>query len=124
MFRLRFRQWFATFAFLFPAAAMSWSTFAGDCVPPPNEVCETATVFSNADLPYEITAPLGCVKDIIDRPYCDVFFRFDCSQTGTYHIHGNSVASSIWMTFESVWRRNSESSAGPRSDVRVSPCRR
>jgi len=78
---------FAAFVLLLLAAAMSWNTFAGDCVPPPNEVCETATVFSNADLPYEITAPLGCVNDIVDRPYFDVFYRFDCSQTGTYHIH-------------------------------------
>jgi hypothetical protein len=69
------------------AAAASLATVAGDCVPPTNEVCDGAIVFTNADLPYAVSAPLGCVNDIIDRPYFDIFYRFDCSRTGTYLIH-------------------------------------
>ena len=53
------------------AVAAVPATAGENCVPPPNEVCEGATVFTNADLPYEVTAPLGCVNDIIDRPYFD-----------------------------------------------------
>ena len=68
-------------------AAVSVVTLAGDCVPPSNEICDTATIFTNADLPYEITAPLGCVNDIVDKPYFDIFYRFDCSRTGTYLVH-------------------------------------
>ncbi len=79
-------QWPALLALI--GLAASAAIHAGeDCTPPPNETCEGSTVFSNADLPYQIVAPLGCVNDVIDRPYFDVFYRFDCSQTGTYHIH-------------------------------------
>ena len=60
---------------------------AGDCTPPPNEVCEDAIIFSNADLPYDVTAPLGCVNDEIDKPYFDAFYQFNVTQTGTYLIH-------------------------------------
>ncbi len=74
--RRRSLKWLVAIAAL--AAAASMATSAGDCVPPPNEVCENATVFTNADLPLAITAPLGCVNDIIDRPYFDIFYRFDC----------------------------------------------
>jgi hypothetical protein len=77
-------KWSATFVTL--AAVASLAT-AGVCLPPPNEVCETAVVFTNSDLPYEVTAPLGCVNDVIDKPYFDVFYRFDCTQTGSYLIH-------------------------------------
>ncbi len=78
-------------------AALVVLLLGGDCTPPPNEVCETATVFSNADLPYEVTAPLGCVNDIIDRPYFDVFYRFDCAVTGTYHIHLCNSSGDIYL---------------------------
>jgi len=53
-------------------------------VPPPNEQCQGAIVFSDDDLPFETTGALGCVNDIIDRPYFDVFYRFDCSRSGSY----------------------------------------
>jgi hypothetical protein len=69
------------------AAVASLATDAGDCVPPPNEVCDNAAVFTNADLPYGVTAPLGCFNDVVDKPYFDVFYRFDCTRTGTYLIH-------------------------------------
>lgn len=75
-------------ALAFVALAAISALHAGeDCTPPPNETCDSPTVFSNANLPYEIVAPLGCFNDEIDRPYFDVFYRFDCTQTGTYHIH-------------------------------------
>ena len=67
--------------------AVSSATAGEICIPPSNEVCAGATVFSNADLPYEVTAPLGCVNDIIDKPYFDVFYRFDCTRTGNYLVH-------------------------------------
>jgi len=69
------------------AAVVSVGTFAGDCTPPPNEVCDGATIFTGAELPYEVTAPLGCFNDMVDRPYFDVFYRFDCTRTGTYLVH-------------------------------------
>jgi len=74
-------------AFAFLASAAAGTANAQLCVPPPNEVCDGATVFTNANLPYEITAPLGCSNDIVDKPYFDVFYRFDCTRTGTYLIH-------------------------------------
>jgi len=85
MLRTHYLPWLAACTILGLATAVPWSTFAGDCVPPPNEECGGATVFSNADLPYEVTAPLGCVNDEVDKPYFDVFYRFDCTETGTYH---------------------------------------
>jgi hypothetical protein len=63
------------------------ATSGGECTDPPNEVCESATVFTNADLPYEIMAPLGCTNDVVDTPYHDVFYRFDCTESGTYTMH-------------------------------------
>ena len=69
------------------AVAASSVTAGEDCFPPPNETCANPTVFTNADLPYEITRPLGCVNDIIDKPYFDIFYRFDCTRTGDYLMH-------------------------------------
>jgi len=69
------------------ALAAAGATAGDVCVPPPNEDCDGAVVFGNADLPYQVTAPLGCVNDVIDRPYFDVFYRFDCSKTGNYLVH-------------------------------------
>jgi hypothetical protein len=81
----RFSSWLTALAALTAAASL---TPAGEiCVPPPNEDCESSVVFSNADLPYEVTAPLGCVNDEIDKPYFDVFYRFDCTETGNYLVH-------------------------------------
>jgi len=59
---------------------------AGECTPPVNEVCDGALVFSNAQLPLETVMPLGCVNNMIDRPYFDAFFQFDCTKSGTYTI--------------------------------------
>lgn len=85
MFHRRFPRWWV--ACLVLAAAAPLATAGEDCTPPHNETCEGAVVFTNADLPYEITSPLGCINDIIDRPYFDVFFRFDCTRSGIYMLH-------------------------------------
>ncbi len=69
------------------AIGASAAVSAGTCVPPANETCEGAIGFTNADLPYEVMAPLGCVNDVIDKPYFDVFYRFQCTVTGTYAVH-------------------------------------
>jgi hypothetical protein len=69
------------------AVATSSTVWGGVCVPPPNEECEGAIAFGNSELPYTVTAPLGCVNDVIDKPYFDVFYRFDCTQTGNYLVH-------------------------------------
>ena len=85
MLQFRSPKWLAALVSL---VALTIPANAGDeCTPPSNELCDTAIVFTNADLPYEVTAPLGCVNDIIDRPYFDIFYRFDCSRTGTYLVH-------------------------------------
>ena len=60
---------------------------AGECVPPPNEDCAGAIVFTTTDLPFEVSAPLGCLNDIVDKPYFDIFYRFDCTASGTHVIH-------------------------------------
>ncbi|MHC5112169.1 MAG: formylglycine-generating enzyme family protein [Planctomycetota bacterium] len=56
------------------------------CTPPINEDCEDAIVFETADLPFSVTAPLGCVNDVIDKPYFDIFYRFDCQRTAVHFI--------------------------------------
>jgi hypothetical protein len=78
-------EWLVVVAALVTIASVA--TAGGPCLPPTNETCEGARIFTNANLPFEITAPLGCVNDIIDKPYFDVFFRFDCTETGLYLIH-------------------------------------
>ena len=57
------------------------------CIPPINEDCPEAIVFTTADLPFDVTAPLGCVNDVIDKPYFDVFYRYDCTTTTVHHIN-------------------------------------
>ncbi len=65
-------------------AVLTSNTFAGDCAPPPNEDCDGAIVFDSTALPFDITAPLGCVNDVIDKPYFDAFYRFDCLVSGAH----------------------------------------
>ncbi len=55
-----------------------------NCTPPPNEDCDGAYVFGSADLPYVVQHPLGCVNDEIDKPYFDVFYRYECTVTGDH----------------------------------------
>lgn len=56
----------------------------GPCTPPPVETCEGLQVIDQSELPYDVTEPLGCFNDIVDKPYFDVFYRFDCQCTGQY----------------------------------------
>lgn len=65
-------------------AAEEAGAFGGGCVPPPNEECDGAIVLGTVDLPYSVTAPLGCVNDVIDKPYFDVFYRYDCTVTAEH----------------------------------------
>ena len=58
--------------------------FGGPCVPPPNEDCDGAIVLGTVDLPFSVTAPLGCFNDIVDKPYFDVFYRYDCTVTAEH----------------------------------------
>ncbi len=58
----------------------------GDCTPPPNETCDGEVVFTSDDLPYEVTAPLGCFNDVVDKPYMDIFYRYDCTCTGAHTV--------------------------------------
>ncbi len=57
---------------------------AGTCVVPANEDCDSAIVFSNVNLPFTRSSILGCVNDEVDKPYWDVFYRFDCDTTAAY----------------------------------------
>ncbi|MFQ5463260.1 MAG: SUMF1/EgtB/PvdO family nonheme iron enzyme [Phycisphaerae bacterium] len=56
------------------------------CTPPINEDCPDAIVFTTADLPFSVTAPLGCVNNVVDKPYWDIFYRYDCLQTAEHII--------------------------------------
>ena len=61
--------------------------FAGDCLPPVNEDCDEAIVFTSVELPYDETGLLlGCDNDVADAPYWDVFFRYDCTVDGEHVI--------------------------------------
>lgn len=57
---------------------------SGDCTNPVNENCNGATEFGFTDLPLTVEGSLGCTNDLIDRPYFDVFYRYDCTMTGDY----------------------------------------
>ena len=76
---------FKTFVSCVVMLAASRAIASGDrCLPPPNEDCEGAIVLTTADLPYSISAPLGCFNDIVDKPYFDVFYRYDCTVTAEH----------------------------------------
>lgn len=74
----------AGFLILTHACPASAQTEAGACVPPINERCDGAIVFRTVDLPFTVSALLGCANDVVDKPYWDVFFRFDCTLTTDY----------------------------------------
>ncbi|MFQ5502967.1 MAG: dockerin type I domain-containing protein [Phycisphaerae bacterium] len=65
----------------FPAVAVGQV-----CLPPINETCAQALVFTSSDLPLYTTGVYGCVNDIPNRPYWNVFSRFVCTCTGVYTI--------------------------------------
>lgn len=69
------------------AAAAAWTAAApgGEtCHPPVNETCGGQIVFSTADLPFEDAGLIGCVNDVIDKPYWDIFYRYDCTMTADH----------------------------------------
>ncbi len=66
------------------AAILAPQASAGDCVPAPNEECDTAILFTTADLPYQVADILGCTNDQPDRPYFDVFYQYDCTTTALH----------------------------------------
>jgi hypothetical protein len=56
----------------------------GPCVTPPNETCAGQIVFTTDDLPFNEEGILGCVNDVIDKPYWDIFYRYDCTTTAEH----------------------------------------
>ncbi len=56
----------------------------GTCDPPHNETCSGQVVFTTADLPFEDAGLIGCVNDIVDKPYWDIFYRYDCAVTADH----------------------------------------
>jgi hypothetical protein len=57
---------------------------AAQCTSPTNEDCDGATAFTFDQLPLDVSARLGCTNDMVDRPYFDVFYRYDCTVSGEY----------------------------------------
>lgn len=64
--------------------AASMPAPGGGCIEPKNEDCDGAIPILFDELPAEINMPLGCINDIADKPYFDVFFQYDCTVTGEY----------------------------------------
>jgi len=54
------------------------------CVVPPNETCDGQIVFDTEDLPFADTGILGCANDVADKPYWDIFYRYDCTVSGAH----------------------------------------
>ncbi|GJM23979.1 MAG: hypothetical protein DHS20C16_03940 [Phycisphaerae bacterium] len=61
-------------------------TIAQTCVAPANESCETASPIVFDQLPLTINGVLGCTNDLVDRPYFDLFYQYDCTVSGDYAI--------------------------------------
>ena len=57
---------------------------AQTCTPPADEACGGATPFTFGQLPLVTGGLLGCTNDMVDRPYFDVFYRYDCTVSGEY----------------------------------------
>ncbi len=56
----------------------------GGCNPPVNETCSGQIVFTTADLPFSDSGLIGCVNNIVDKPYWDIFYRYDCAITADH----------------------------------------
>ncbi len=56
----------------------------GDCQVPSNETCAGQVAFSSGDLPFSDVGLIGCVNDVIDKPYWDIFYRYDCETSGAH----------------------------------------
>lgn len=57
---------------------------AQSCNEPANERCDGAIEFTFTDLPLTIEGLLGCENNMVDRPYFDLWYRYDCTVTGDY----------------------------------------
>ncbi len=57
-----------------------------NCTPPANETCATAReiTFTEIQNGYFDFGNLGCADDCTGTPYHDVFYRYDCTCTGSY----------------------------------------
>ncbi len=69
---------------LFVSGAAGGSSARGGCVTPVNETCDSLIAFDTADLPYFTSGLIGCVNDVVDKPYWDIFYRYDCFSTGEH----------------------------------------
>ena len=56
----------------------------GGCVTPSNETCDGQIVFDTDDLPLDTSGIIGCVNNVIDKPYWDIFYRYDCLRSGEH----------------------------------------
>jgi hypothetical protein len=65
----------------FMAAA---ATLGDGCIVPPNEMCDGAIVFTSSDLPFTDSGLIGCENDVADKPYYDIFYRYDCTIGGPH----------------------------------------
>ena len=54
------------------------------CNVPSNESCDGAIVFNTASLPYVEEGIGGCANDVTDKPYWDIFYRYDCTVSGSH----------------------------------------
>ena len=66
------------------AATLAGHADGGGCQPPPNETCSGQIVFTTAQLPFEDDGLIGCVNNVIDKPYWDIFYRYDCAITADH----------------------------------------
>ncbi len=65
-------------------AALAGSADGAGCQPPPNETCGGQIVFTTAQLPFEDVGLIGCVNNVTDKPYWDIFYRYDCTTTADH----------------------------------------
>jgi hypothetical protein len=42
----------------------------------------------------------GCTNDVVDRPYLDIFYRYDCTVTGTYYA---GMCGSVADAYIKIW---------------------
>jgi len=76
---------------------LSATTLAQSCVQAPNESCATSLVFTTGDLPFNHADLLGCQNDLVDRPYFDVFFRYDCTTTAEHRLSACGTTGDSYM---------------------------
>ena len=80
---IRMTQSFRAVAAL-AAATLAGRADGGGCQPPPNETCAGQIVFTTSQLPFEDVGLIGCVNNIVDKPYWDIFYRYDCTITADH----------------------------------------